>query len=72
MRYTKTYYDACKIQKRMMQSLEGMEPRDLANIAKGYVCLEQMKLRLRGKGPIKAIDPTPDHNSASGVAKIIG
>ncbi len=39
-----------------MEVLDQVPTKDLANIAKGYVSLETLKLRLRMKGPPKPVD----------------
>jgi len=39
-----------------MEVLDAVANKDLANVAKGYVTLETLKLRLRMKGPPKPVD----------------
>ena len=56
MKYSQTYKDCCKIQRRIMEVLDAVANKDLANVAKGYVTLETLKLRLRMKGPPKPVD----------------
>lgn len=56
MRYPREYYDCSKLQDKIMQTLDAVAPKDLSNHAKGYVALEAMKLRIRMKGPPKAVD----------------
>jgi hypothetical protein len=56
MRYPKPYYDAIAIQDKIMQLLPATGTKEIANIAKGYATLETLKLRLRMKGPPKAVD----------------
>lgn len=56
MRYPKPYYDACKLQGRIMQVLDTLPTKELANVAKGYCTLETLKLRLRMKPAPKPVD----------------
>ncbi len=56
MRYPKPFYDACKIQDKIMQLLPTTGTKEVANIAKGYATLETLKLRLRMKGAPKPVD----------------
>lgn len=56
MKYSQPYRDAVAIQRRMMQVLDSVPIKDLANVAKGYCSLEQLKLRLRMKPAPKPID----------------
>lgn len=56
MKYSQPYKDAVAIQRRIMHVLDTVAPKDLANVAKGYCSLEQLKLRLRMKGPPKPVD----------------
>ncbi len=58
MRYPKAYHEACLIQRRLLQATEEMSVKDLGNLAKAYVSLEQLKLRIRMKPAPKAIDTT--------------
>lgn len=56
MKYSQSYKDCCRIQRKIMQVLDAVATKDLANVAKGYVTLETLKLRMRMKGPPKAVD----------------
>ncbi len=58
MRYPKAYHEACLIQRRLLEATESMSVKDLGNLAKAYVSLEQLKLRIRMKPAPKAIDTT--------------
>lgn len=56
MRYPREYFDCCKLQDKIMQTIDAVAPKDLSNHAKGYVALETMKLRIRMKGPPKPVE----------------
>lgn len=56
MRYPKAYYDACKLQDKVMSVVETPPPKELANLCKAYAALEILKLRMRMKPAPKAID----------------
>lgn len=56
MKYSQPYKDACRIQRKIMEVLDSVATKDLANVAKGYCTLEALKLRLRMKGPPKPVD----------------
>lgn len=56
MRYPKPYYDACKLQDKLMQVIDVIAPKDLAGVSKGYATLEALKLRIRMKPAPKPID----------------
>ena len=56
MKYSQPYKDACRIQRKIMEVLDAVATKDLANVAKGYCTLEALKLRLRMKGPPKPVD----------------
>jgi hypothetical protein len=58
MRYPKPFYDACKIQKTIMQAIATIPTKDLGNVAKAYCSLEQLKLRIQMKPAPKAVDTT--------------
>ena len=55
-----------------MQTLDAVAPKDLSNHAKGYVALEAMKLRIRMKGPPKAVDGQQLPKKSKGVASVVG
>ena len=54
--YSKPYRDAVAIQQKIMQVLDQVATKDLANMAKGYATLETLKLRLRMKPAPKPVD----------------
>lgn len=61
MRYPKPYYDACKLQDKIMQASEIQGLKELANLAKSFATLESLKLRIRMKPAPKPIDVSADH-----------
>ncbi len=56
MRYPKAFYEACRIQRVIMQAIDTTPTKDLGNVAKAFVSLEQLKLRIQMKGAPKAVD----------------
>jgi hypothetical protein len=56
MRYPKPYYDACRLQAKIMEVLDSVATKDMANICKGYATLELLKLRIRMKPAPKPVD----------------
>ena len=60
VRYPRPYYDACKLQDKLMQVADNPPPRELANLCKAYATLETLKLRLRMKPAPKPVDVSKD------------
>ena len=64
MKYSQPYKDACRIQRKIMEVLDAVATKDLANVAKGYCTLETLKLRLRMKPAPKPVDVSADRKRA--------
>lgn len=53
---TKPYRDTIALQRLITDACPNASAKDLAALGKTFVCLETLKLRLRMKGPPKAVD----------------
>lgn len=55
---TKPYLTSIALQQLIVEAAKGAKPSDLASLAKSFVSLETLKLRLRMKPAPKPIDTT--------------
>lgn len=58
MRYSKPYHDAVGIQRLITGASKEAATKDLAQLAKAFVALEMLKMRIRMKPAPKPIDTT--------------
>lgn len=56
VKYSQPYRDSVAIQRRIMQVIDTVETKEIANLAKSFATLETLKLRLRMKPAPKAVD----------------
>jgi hypothetical protein len=56
VRYSKPYHDAVALQRIITGIAPDSEAKDVASLAKSFVALEMLKLRLRMKPAPKPID----------------
>jgi hypothetical protein len=56
MKYGEAYRSALELQRVIMTTVHDAEPKDKASLAKSFVALEMLKLRLRMKPAPKPID----------------
>ena len=56
MRYSKPYHDAVGLQRLLTKASEDAPTKELSNIAKAFVALEMLKMRIRMKPAPKPVD----------------
>ncbi len=56
MQYSKPYYRAIKLQDKIMEAVDSLPSKELANLAKSFCALEVLKLRIRMKPAPKSVE----------------